>query len=125
MRVCFCTLNVAICVTAILVSGCNEPPEVIAGSIGSPGRGKAIIESYGCGKCHTIPGIHDANGVVGPPLASVTRRTYIAGDFPNNPDTLTHWIMDSQSMKPKTAMPSLGLSEPQAHDVVAYLETLH
>jgi cytochrome c len=118
-------LSVAISVAAVLTSGCNDAPKVIAGTIGSPDRGKATIEEYGCGKCHTIPGIHDADGVVGPPLASVTRRTYIAGNFPNNPDTLTHWIMASQTMKPKTAMPSLGLSEPQARDVVAYLETLH
>ena len=33
--------------------------------------------------------------------------------------------MAPQTMKPKTAMPSLGLSEPQSRDVVAYLETLH
>jgi cytochrome c2 len=125
MRACLGTFAVAITVVAAFTSGCNDAPKVIAGTNGSPERGKATIVEYGCGKCHTIPGIHDANGVVGPPLASVARRTYIAGNFPNNPDTLTHWIMASQAMKPKTAMPSLGLSEPQAHDVVAYLETLH
>ena len=51
-------------------------------------------------------------------------RTYIGGNFPNTPDTLMHWIMAPQAMKPKTAMPTLGLSQPQARDVVAYLETL-
>jgi cytochrome c2 len=124
MRAYFRTLRIALCVAAGLISGCKEGRTVIAGTIGSADRGRATIETYGCGKCHTIPGIRGANGVVGPPLQSVARRTYIGGNFPNTPDTLTHWIMAPQTMKPKTAMPSLGLSESQAHDVAAYLETL-
>lgn len=111
-------------VMSICLPGCNRPTPVLAGNIGSPERGKAAIQTYGCGKCHTIPGIRHADGVVGPPLVSVADRTYIAGNFPNTPDTLTHWVMDPKSMKPKTAMPSLGLSEPQARDVAAYLATL-
>jgi cytochrome c2 len=124
MRASFRTLRIAICVAAGLISGCKQVPTVTAGTIGSASRGRATIVIYGCGKCHTIPGIRGANGVVGPPLESVARRTYIGGNFPNTPDTLTHWIMAPQTMKRKTAMPSLGLSEPQARDVVAYLETL-
>lgn len=121
-------LRIVICSMAVLLSGCRLEFAVNAGTRGSAAssvdRGRATIETYGCGKCHTIPGIRGAKGVVGPPLESVARRTYIAGNFPNTPDTLTHWIMAPQSVKPKTAMPSLGLSEPQARDVAAYLETL-
>jgi cytochrome c len=124
MRACFRSLWIAICVGAGLISGCKEGTTVTPGTIGSADRGRATIKVYGCGKCHTIPGIRGANGVVGPPLESVARRTYIGGNFPNTPDTLTHWIMAPQTMKRKTAMPSLGLSEPQARDVAAYLETL-
>jgi cytochrome c2 len=124
MRPCFRTLRIATCVAAALISGCKEGRTVSAKTVGSADRGRATIQIYGCGKCHTIPGIRAANGVVGPPLESVARRTYIAGNLPNTPDTLTHWIMAPQTMKRKTAMPSLGLSEPQARDVVAYLETL-
>ncbi len=80
--------------------------------------------TYGCGKCHNVPGIHGADGVVGPPLVALSRRTYIAGNFPNTPENLVHWVMAPQSMKPKTAMPELGLTEPQARDVAAYLYTL-
>jgi cytochrome c1 len=32
--------------------------------------------------------------------------------------------MSPQTMKPRTAMPELGLSEQQARDVAAYLYTL-
>lgn len=124
MRVCLQALGIAVCVGAGLISGCNNGHAVIASSVGSPERGQATIEVYGCGKCHTIPGIRGASGVVGPPLQSVAERTYIGGNFPNTPDTLARWIMAPQQMKPKTAMPTLGLSESQARDVAAYLETL-
>lgn len=109
------------------MSGCRGGQTThpyIVNTGGSAALGKTTIVAYGCGKCHTIPGIHGANGVVGPPLAAVSRRTYIAGNFPNTPENLVHWVMNPQKMKPKTAMPALGLSEPQARDVTAYLYTL-
>lgn len=120
-------LSILCCAAAGLTAGCKGgqttyPYTVNTG--GSARRGKATIVAYGCGKCHTIPGIHGAKGVVGPPLAAVSRRTYIAGNFPNTPDNLVHWVMAPQIMKPRTAMPELGLSEPQARDVAAYLYTL-
>jgi cytochrome c1 len=115
---------VAACLAAGLVAGCKEGATVLARSADPTHRGAVAISTYGCGKCHTIPGIRDANGVVGPPLESIARRTYIAGNFPNTPDTLARWIMAPQSMKPKTSMPSLGLTESQSRDVAAYLETL-
>lgn len=87
-------------------------------------RGKQQIVHYGCGKCHTIPGIPNAHGVFGPPLMKMGVRTMVAGNFPNTPDTLARWIQSPTSMKPKTAMPDLGLTDQQAHDAAAYLETL-
>lgn len=72
-----------------------------------------------------IPGVHSANGVVGPPLNEMSRRTYIAGEFPNNPQTLVQWVQAPTSMKPKTDMPDLGLTQQQASDAAAYLESLH
>jgi cytochrome c2 len=88
-------------------------------------RGREIMVSHKCGSCHTIPGIGHANGVVGPPLNGFGRTTYIAGNFPNTPQYLVRWLMSPKSMKPKTAMPDLGLSQEQAKDVAAYLYTLH
>lgn len=87
-------------------------------------RGQQAIVHYGCGKCHTIPGIRDADGVVGPPLAKIGSRTIIGGEFPNIPSTLAQWIHSPTTMKPKTAMPDLGMTEQQSRDVAAYLETL-
>jgi len=91
---------------------------------GSPLRGQAVIVQYRCGSCHIIPGIDNANGLVGPPLTEFSRRTFIAGEVPNVPANLVHWVESPTSLKPATAMPDLGLSQQQATDVVAYLETL-
>ncbi len=87
-------------------------------------RGAALIRSYNCGSCHMIPGISDAQGLVGPPLMMFGRRTFIAGELPNSPANLVHWIASPESVEPKTAMPNLGLSDQQARDVAAYLYTL-
>jgi cytochrome c1 len=92
---------------------------------GSPQRGKAVIGEFRCGKCHMIPGISGADGLVGPPLIHLARRTYLAGEVPNVPQNLMHWIEMPTALKPKTYMPDLGLTAQQAKDVAAYLETLH
>ncbi|MGH9716353.1 MAG: c-type cytochrome [Candidatus Acidiferrales bacterium] len=87
-------------------------------------QGKQVIENYKCGSCHTIPGIQGAKGVVGPPLAYFGKRSYIAGNFPNAPGVLVRWIMNAPAMKPKTAMPDLGVPQAEARDAAAYLENL-
>ena len=53
---------------------------------GDSGRGAQVIQSFDCGSCHVIPGIRGANGLVGPPLTRMARRSYIAGRLPNRPD---------------------------------------
>jgi len=87
-------------------------------------QGRQVIEIYKCGSCHTIPGIQGAKGVFGPPLDYFGRRTYIAGNFPNSQGNLAQWIMDAPAMKPKTAMPDLGVPQSEARDAAAYLENL-
>ena len=110
-------------------AGCrgNNPEEGVAYHLttgGDPARGRAVIQQYGCGACHTIPGVGGARGLVGPPLLWFSRRTYIAGEVPNTPENLIRWVRSPSSIEPKTAMPTLGLSEQQARDVAAYLYTL-
>lgn len=105
-----------------------HPPDLdvaLAGTGGNPDRGKQIIRSTGCGSCHDIPGIREADGRVAPPLTFFAERTFIAGRLPNTPRNLIRWIRDPQSVEPGTAMPTLGLDEAQARDVAAYLYTLH
>jgi cytochrome c len=121
------TLLYASLILMPLLSSCHGGQELKTYAIatnGDPGRGHALIESYGCGSCHTIPGIHNANGLVGPPLIYFSRRTMIAGQLPNTSENLARWIQHPRSVEPKTAMPELGLNDEQADDMVAYLYTL-
>ena len=113
--------------TAVLAAGCAEvppPPPPAEARDGYPDRGARLIQQYGCGGCHTVPGVDRANGLVGPPLTRFGARSYIAGELPNNAENLRHWIQNPQSVEPGTAMPNLGVSEVDARDIVAYLYTL-
>ncbi len=111
----------------VILTGCTGGKVTRAYSVavdGNPSHGKQLIESYGCGGCHTIPGIRTARGVVGPPLMFFSRRTMIAGELPNSPENLVRWIENAPGVEPKTAMPNLGVTADQAHDIAAYLYTL-
>ena len=87
----------------------------------SASRGRSAIERYGCGSCHTIPGVRDARALVGPPLTRWGERVYVAGLLPNDPPHLVRWIMHPQSVVPGNAMPELGIAEPTARDIAQYL----
>lgn len=110
----------------VVVAACSRapappPPESRAGH---PDRGAQLIARYGCGSCHTIPGIDRADGLVGPPLTRFGARSYIAGELPNNADNLQRWISNPQAVEPGTAMPNLGVDAIDAQDIAAYLYTL-
>lgn len=87
-------------------------------------RGRALLAQYQCGACHTIPGVVASRGLVGPPLAAWSRRSYIAGRLPNRPELLARWIAAPQALVPGTAMPSMGVSPVEADAMAAYLFTL-
>ncbi|MEV4703125.1 c-type cytochrome [Actinoplanes sp. NPDC049316] len=91
---------------------------------GDPARGERLISTYGCGSCHTVPGVKGANGLVGPPLTKFGSRSYIAGELVNSGPNLRHWVMDPQAVEPGTAMPDLGVTSTDARDIAAYLFTL-
>jgi len=114
-------------VAAVCLAGCNGGKEISAYSIARAGtarQGRQVIVKYRCGSCHVIPGVPHAHGTFGPPLNMMALRTYIAGEFPNDPQNLTRWIEAPTTMKPKTTMPDLGLSQQEAMSAAAYLETL-
>jgi cytochrome c oxidase assembly factor CtaG/cytochrome c2 len=108
-----------------LLAGCDRHDDalpLIAG--GDARRGKAAIRQYGCGTCHTIPGVSGANGLVGPPLASVASRVYVGGVLTNTPEHMIGWIENPKSFSPRTAMPSLGVTHADAVNIASYLYTL-
>ena len=110
-----------VAVTACASTTTPPPPE---SRNGQPDRGAELIAQYGCGSCHTIPGVNRADGLVGPPLTRFGARSYIAGELPNNADNLRRWITDPQAVEPGTAMPKLGVTAIDAQDIAAYLYTL-
>jgi cytochrome c2 len=84
-------------------------------------RGKTAIAKYGCGSCHTIAGIGNARGLVGPPLTGIAARMYVAGVLPNTPDNIVRWIRNPKAVDEKTLMPALDVSDQDAVDIAAYL----
>jgi len=91
---------------------------------GDPARAPALMRRYGCTSCHSIPGIQGATGLVGPPLAGIASRSYIAGVLTNDPQHMIRWILDPKGVDSLTAMPVTGVSEGEARDIAAYLYTL-
>lgn len=91
---------------------------------GDPVKGWRLVQNYGCGGCHTIPRVPQAAGKVGPSLKGIGEQAYIAGRLENRPENLIAWVQHPRRIDPQTVMPELGMSEPQARDVAAYLYTL-
>lgn len=91
---------------------------------GDAERGKSSIRKYGCGSCHTVPGVVGANSQVGPNLSGIAAQSYIAGVLTNSPENLMTWIENPQAVDDKTAMPNMGVTPRDARDIAAYLYSL-
>jgi cytochrome c len=91
---------------------------------GNAYAGREKAREYGCGSCHTIPGVAGAHALVGPPLDGIAGRMFIAGVLTNTPQHMVSWIVDPPAIDSATAMPNLGVTEEDARDIAAYLYTL-
>jgi cytochrome c1 len=114
---------------ALFLTGCLRDLDPRLGERHSVAGGKAkegpaAMREYGCGSCHTIPGVRGAHAKVAPPLAAWKHRRFIAGRVPNTPDELVRWIIHPQGIKPGTAMPDMGVTDQDARHIAAYLYTL-
>lgn len=111
---------------AVLLSGCSgKPPSLHAQQDPQQAaRGQTLLAQYQCGSCHTIPGVAASRGTVGPTLQAFSRRSYIAGNVPNQPAALAQWIVDPKTLIPATTMPSMGASTDDARAMAAYLHSL-
>lgn len=114
-------VSVAAAAAAVFVTGCGASIASVPVAGGDARDAPGLIDAYGCGACHTISGIADADGEVGPSLAGFASRRTIAGMLPNTPANLVRWIWHPQAVEPGTVMPDLGLSERDARDIAAYL----
>ena len=112
---------------ALLLVSCQNGAvrrEAIASTGGDPARGRESIRTYGCISCHTVPGVAEAQGKVGPSLDGIGGRVYLAGHLNNNATNLIRWIRTPQEIVPGTAMPDMGVTERDARNISAYLYTL-
>jgi cytochrome c1 len=100
----------------------RQKPAVV--TQGNQELGRRLMSRYGCGSCHTIPGVEGATALVGPPLTRFGLRSYIAGRLGNNEANLAQWIRDPQGIEPGTAMPNLNVSPEDAQNMAAYLTSL-
>jgi cytochrome c2 len=108
--------------TACEIAACEHSSQNLAELTGgNPQRGAIAIRQYGCGSCHTIPGIRGADGLVGPPLTGIAQRAYVGGVLTNTPENLVRWIQNPPAIDPKTAMPNVGVTYNDAVDIAGYL----
>jgi cytochrome c len=116
------TLGAALCM--VLLAGCGGKPKEKQVPGGDAKLGKQLVTQYQCGACHKISEVRGAGGEAGPTLDGFGKLSYIAGAIPNQPDKLVAWLINPPAMKPGTAMPAMGLTEPEARHMAAYLYTL-
>ena len=112
-------LLLSTCVIALALAGCGGEVRPVAGD---RENGRLLLQQFGCGTCHRIPGVAAAQGDVGPPLGKIGERAYLAGVLPNTPGNMALFIRDPRRFDPRTTMPDLGVTEAHARDMVAYLQ---
>lgn len=102
------------------------PAQAATGNLrtGDAAAGRDALQQYMCVACHVIPGVPGAWNHVGPSLAGIADRPAIAGVLPNTPANMQRWLSAPGHVKPGTAMPDLRLSEQDARDIAAFLETM-
>jgi cytochrome c len=105
----------------VIMAACGGEGEAGRQVTGNVENGRLLLQQYGCGSCHAIPGVANARGNVGPTLAGVGRRVYIGGFLPNTPENMARWIVSPRAIDPLTAMPDLQVPALHASDMVAYL----
>jgi cytochrome c oxidase subunit 2 len=99
--------------------GPPAPPEAVAAA---PTAGEKLFLAKGCVGCHALNAYEAPKGMIGPNLANVGARSYIAaGTLKNTDENLAHWIMNPQGIKQGVLMPNLGINADDAKALVAYL----
>jgi cytochrome c1 len=116
------------CITAILFATftllCSCAPGGTGALLGGdPAAGAVEVTRHACGSCHLIPGIQDADGRVGPPLGDFGAQQLIVGRIPNTAEALRLYLKDPQAVAPGNVMPNEGLTDREARDIAAFLET--
>jgi cytochrome c oxidase subunit II len=84
--------------------------------------GEKLFTTKGCVGCHSLNAFNAPTGMIGPNLANVGARTYIAaGTLKNTDENLARWIENPQLIKQGVLMPNLGVKPDEARSLVAFL----
>jgi cytochrome c oxidase subunit 2 len=85
-------------------------------------KGEQLFKMKGCIGCHSLQAVDAPKGMIGPNLATVGSRAYIAAGWLRNTDeNLEHWIREPQTVKKGVLMPNLGVTAEEAKALRAYL----
>jgi cytochrome c oxidase subunit 2 len=85
-------------------------------------KGEKLFMTKGCMGCHSLQAVKAPQGLIGPNLANVGSRSYIAAGWLKNTDeNLERWIREPQAVKKGVLMPNLGVTEEEARALRAYL----
>jgi cytochrome c oxidase subunit 2 len=84
--------------------------------------GEKLFMTKGCMGCHAVQAAGAPKGLIGPNLANVGSRAYIAAGWLRNTDeNLERWIREPQAVKKGVLMPNLGVTVEEARALRAYL----
>lgn len=96
--------------------------QAVAGQGPDYATGEKLFQAKGCVACHALYAVNAPKGMIGPNLANVGARSYIAaGTLKNTDENMARWIQNPQAIKKGVLMPNLGVTEPEAHALVAFL----
>ena len=85
-------------------------------------KGEQLFKMKGCIGCHSLQAVDAPKGMIGPNLATVGSRAYIAAGWLKNTDeNLEHWIREPQTVKKGVLMPNLGVTVEESKALRAYL----
>jgi cytochrome c oxidase subunit II len=85
-------------------------------------KGEQLFKTKGCIGCHSLQAKGAPTGLIGPNLANVGARQYIAAGWLKNTDeNLEQWIRNPQGLKKGVLMPNLGVTAEEAQALRAYL----
>jgi cytochrome c oxidase subunit 2 len=85
-------------------------------------QGEQLFRTKGCIGCHSLQAKGAPTALIGPNLANVGERAYIAAGWLRNTDAnLEAWIQNPQALKKGVLMPNLGVKPDEAKALRAYL----
>jgi cytochrome c oxidase subunit 2 len=100
----------------------SAPPAAAPAQGADYAAGEKLFLTKGCMGCHSVQAVGAPKGLIGPNLANVGSRSYIAaGWLQNSDENLERWIREPQAVKKGVLMPNLGVTVEEARALRAYL----